>query len=232
MDFFDKSMWRVLIIFSLMCFALLIVYFNFFEIGEYLFIPSIITVFLFIYLIFKPTCFSVFGFLCIFWGLFYIIFSGALFGFLLFILGMVFLAKGSFFKNKKQIKIIILGSLLILSVASAYQSGFKNGLTISLEIFGTVFVFVLMSILYEDKLQNFRNIRKTHVATYSDFTDNEILIAESLILRKNYNKIAQEMSVSESTIKRSVQKMYEKIHAKNKIDFIKKYREFKTLTKN
>ena len=210
MDFFDKSMWRVLIIFSLMCFALLIVYFNFFEIGEYLFIPSIITVFLFIYLIFKPTCFSVFGFLCIFWGLFYIFFSGALFGFLLF----------------------ILGSLLILSVASAYQSGFKNGLTISLEIFGTVFVFVLMAILYEDKLQNFRNIRKTPVATYSDFTDNEILIAESLILRKNYNKIAQEMSVSESTIKRSVQKMYEKIHAKNKIDFIKKYREFKTLTKN
>jgi len=232
MDFFDKSMWRVLIIFSLMCFALLIVYFNFFEIGEYLFIPSIITVFLFIYLIFKPTCFSVFGFLCIFWGLFYIFFSGALFGFLLFILGIVFLAKGNFFKNKKQIKIIILGSLLILSVASAYQSGFKNGLTISLEIFGTVFVFVLMSILYEDKLQNFRNIRETPVATYSDFTDNEILIAESLILRKNYNKIAQEMSVSESTIKRSVQKMYEKIHAKNKIDFIKKYREFKTLTKN
>lgn len=232
MDFFDKSMWRVLNIFSLMCFGLLIVYFHFFEIGEYLFIPSILTVFLFIYLIIKPTCFSVFGFMCIFWGLFYIFFSGALFGFLLFILGIVFLAKGNFFKTKKQIKIIILGSLLILSVASAYQSGFKNGLTISLEIFGTVFLFVLMSILYEEKLQNFRNIRKKPMSTFSDFTDIEILIAESLILRKHYSEIAQEMSVSESTIKRSVQKMYEKIRAKNKLDFIKKYKEFKTLTKN
>ena len=125
-----------------------------------------------------------------------------------------------------------MGSLLILSVASAYQSGFKNGLTISLEIFGTVFLFVLMSILYEDKLQNFRNIRKKPMSTFSDFTDIEILIAESLILRKHYSEIAQEMSVSESTIKRSVQKMYEKIQAKNKIDFIKKYNELKVLTKN
>ena len=85
---------------------------------------------------------------------------------------------------------------------------------------------IVTLILYEDKLHVFYNIRKEYFhSPLTVLTATERQIAELLVQGQKYNQIAVEMSLSESTVKRTCQKMYAKFEVRAKQEFIDKYLE-------
>ncbi|SHE88383.1 helix-turn-helix domain-containing protein [Alkalibacter saccharofermentans] len=63
-----------------------------------------------------------------------------------------------------------------------------------------------------------------HNSSLAEFTDREKEIAALLVKGYTYKVIAAELYVSENTIKYHVKNLYSKSEVKNKMDFIKKYR--------
>lgn len=228
MDSYDKNMWRVLSIFTLMCFFLILVYLHFCQTISQLLIPSIITVCLLIFLIIKPTLFPIYGFISCSWGIIYIVYKGALFGFFLYGLGIAFFYKAGFFKKFKSLKKLIFAIVAFVALASIYRLGIEQLLGTSLQVLGIVFIISAFTILFEDNLHILHKIRSNNFMENNVFfSELEESIADFLLLGKKYSQIAEEIGVSDSTIKRSVQKMCEKLQAKNKADFIEKYKILK-----
>jgi len=223
----DKNIWRIIAFFSLLCFILVVVYIHFFGNGESLALPSILTIISLIFSIIFPMQFYIFGILACFWGLFIIFYSGSLFGFLVFLVGISFFYKAGFFSKHGALKLLCFGLVLFSVIVSLYRFGLYILLNSCLEFLGLLFFFGIFIVLYEDKIHFFQSLKdKDSDFPLLAFSSQEIVIATFLCEGQKYGQIAEELAISESTVKRTVQKMYDKLEVKSRNDFIQKYQEF------
>lgn len=222
----NKLFWNIINTFALATILLFIAYLHFLNLGTKVIIPLFFTILALVFQYFLYNNLKVYGILCFLWGFIYVFFAGKLFGIVLFLVGLGFFAKRGFFEKHGYIKLSVLFLLLLLNIISLYRFGIMIMLNTLLEFIGLLFFLIVTLILYEDKLHIFYNIKKEYFhSPLTVLTATERQIAELLSQGQKYNQIADEMSLSESTVKRSCQKIYAKFEVKSKQDFIDKYLE-------
>ena len=222
----NKLFWNIINTFALGTILLFIAYLHFLNLGTRFIIPLLFTVFALTLQYFLYNNLRAYGVLCFLWGFIYLFLTGKLFGIVLFLVSLGFFAKRGFFEQYGYAKLSVLFVLLLLNIISLWRLGIMVMLNTLLEFIGLLFFLIVTLILYEDKLHVFYNIRKEYFhSPLTVLTATERQIAELLVQGQKYNQIAVEMSLSESTVKRTCQKMYAKFEVRAKQEFIDKYLE-------
>ena len=226
----QETVWRVISLFAFFCFALVIVYFYFINIGAIFFIPCIITFGVLIYQIIKPANFYLFGITFCMWGLIIIFNNGGLFGYFLYAVGNGFFYKCGFFSHHKSIKMLISSILLGTYSLSILRVGVAELITTALEVIGFVFGIIVLFHLFDEDF---------HIIDYFTKTPDTLLLkklnpmeqncANLMVRGETYNQIAKSLGCSESTVKRIVPKIYDKFNVKNKQEFVEKYTQIQVI---
>jgi len=222
----NKLFWNVINTFAIAAILLVIAYFHFLNIGTEFIIPLFFTVITLIFQYFYHANLKNYGILCFLWGYTCVFFTGKLFGILLFLVGLAFFAKKGFFEKHGYIKISCLLFFMLIDIIFLCRINIILMLNTFLEFLTLIFFLVTTLLLYEDKLHIFYNIKKEYFhLPETVLSAREKHIAELLSQGKKYSQIAEELSLSESTIKRTCQKIYEKFQVKTKQEFIDRYLE-------
>ena len=226
----QETVWRVISLFAFFCFALVIVYFYYINIGAVFFIPSLITFGFLIYQIIKPANFYLFGLTFCMWGLIIIFNNGSLFGYFLYTVGNGFFYKCGFFASHKSLKMLISSILLGIYSLSILRFGVAQLITTALEVIGFVFGIIVLFHLFDEDFHIIDYFTKTpDTLLLKKLTPMEQNCADLLAKGKTYNQIAESLGCSESTVKRIVPKIYDKFKVKNKQEFVEKYIQTKAI---
>ena len=222
----NKFFWDIINTFAIAAILLTIAYLHFLNIGTGFIIPLFFTVIALVLQFFYHENLKIYGTLCFLWGYICVFFTGKLFGIVLFLVGLAFFAKKGVFEKHGYIKVSILFVLMLVDIIFLYRIDIIVMLNTFLEFLTLIFFLVTTLLLYEDKLHVFYNIKKEYFhSPQTSLSTSEKHIAELLSQGKKYSQIAEEFSLSESTIKRSCQKIYEKFQVKTKQEFIDRYLE-------
>lgn len=225
---FEKSVWRIISAFLIFCWIINVVY-NY-SIGtlHHVLIPSIISTFICIRLIVNPTEFGLFGILSSFWGWLYVWSTGSVIGILLFILGLGFFYKIGFFKKFWIPKLIFFVLCFSYAIYHVYTINSRIVIDTMLDSIVVVLVVIMAALLFHDDVRQRYKLVTSSTGLSTIFSEQEITYIKFLIQDYKYLSIAQNLNVSESSVKRIFSKMYTKINAKGKTEFLEKIKEIAT----
>ena len=230
MNYKNNTTWNIINSLALSSVLLLIAYLHFWHVDSNYIIPLLITILALAVQFVYHDYLRVYGILSILWGYIYVFTSGKLFGIVLYLSGLAFFAKKGVFEKRGYLKLSFFLFFLILDIVSLCRFGLGFMLNTLLEFLGLLLFLLINLLLFEDKVHFFYNLKKEYFySPLTTLTTNEVYIAELLSKGYKFSQIAEELSVSESTVKRTSQKIYAKFEAKNKQEFIDKYLEQKNL---
>jgi DNA-binding CsgD family transcriptional regulator len=226
---FEDNTWRIISSFLILCW-LMVIFYNYNK-GtlSLVLIPAIISMGISVYAIIKPQFMWPYAVQGTFWGFMYIYTSGGITGFLLLFLGICFDIKCGFFKRFLIPKVLFLFACLVLVLYHVYTIDSKILFDTLLDSIVVILVILMLSLLFSKDIPlKFVSVEESNGGIRQIFNEHEIAYIKLLGQNYKFYSIAQMLNVSESSVKRTFSKMYNKVNVKGKTEFLSKIKEIAT----
>ena len=224
----EDNMWRILGIFFIFCWCINLFYSYKQNTLCHVLIPSVISTFLCIWVIFKPRTLWIFGVLSVFWGGIYVWSTGNVVGAVLFFVGIAIFIKVGFFKRLLWLKAIFFAAGFGYALFHVYKKSSTLLIDMILDLILVVIILVMISLLYHNDVRQYYKKSENFKSLKDLFSEQEMNYIKLLIKDYKYFSVAQSLNVSESSVKRTFSKMYRKLDVKGKTEFLEEVKNIAT----
>ncbi|MBO5606835.1 MAG: helix-turn-helix transcriptional regulator [Treponema sp.] len=177
----------------------------------------------FIYLLFDPLRMGVYVAVFYFYGVGNIVDSGNMLGFLCLLLSAAFLYQMGFFSEKRVLKAVVFA--LPPTAAFVFQFFYLGAVSFFISLFhicASCFIFLLFYFLYRSRIHS-SSASDLTAAFHGQFSEMDEKLLSAAADGKRYTDVAQELGISESTVKSHMIDLYKKLGVKDKAEFLAKY---------
>jgi hypothetical protein len=195
---------------------------------------SLGTLFGFTALLVFPTWFYIYAGIFCSWGLLSLIDGGGVAGLIMYLLGMSFAWRQGFFKRGRAVKIPLLILAAIAAICLQYRYGVMVFINTIVSCFGLflmigIGVMALLPVIQKrrETLAPYPTGEEAGTAAPSalDVSEQDRDILSRIQKGEKYERIARELGVSASTVKRRVKELFQALRTPNLVDFLRRYKE-------